>query len=42
MVCGVDFNMKASPLPPPPPVTDIEMNKAQLTCRGGGGLTQSI
>ena len=34
MVCGVDFTMKASPLPPPP-VSTIEMNKAQLT--GGKG-----
>ena len=30
MVPGVDFTMKASPLPPPPPVSDIEMNMAQL------------
>ena len=28
MVCGVDFIMEASPLPPSLPVTDIEMNKA--------------
>ena len=28
MVCGVDFTMEASPLPPPLPVGDIEMNKA--------------
>ena len=28
MVCGVDFTMEASPLPPPLPVSDIEMNKA--------------
>ena len=30
MFCGVDFTMKASPLPPPPPVSAIEMSKAQL------------
>ena len=28
MVCGVDFTMEATPLPPPLPVGDIEMNKA--------------
>ena len=28
MVCGVDFTMEASLLPPPLPVSDIEMNKA--------------
>ena len=28
MVCGVDFIMEASPLPPSLPVSDIEMNKA--------------
>ena len=28
MVCGVDFTMEASALPPPLPVGDIEMNKA--------------
>ena len=28
MVCCVDFTMKASPLPPPLPVCDTEMNKA--------------
>ena len=28
MVCGVDFTMEASPLPPPLPVGGIEMNKA--------------
>ena len=26
MVCGVDFTMEDSPLPPPLPVSDIEMN----------------
>ena len=31
MVFGVDFTMKASLLPPSPPVSDIEMNMAQLT-----------
>ena len=31
MICAVDFTMKASPLPPPPQLSDIEMNKAQLT-----------
>ena len=30
MVFGVDFTMKTSPLPPPPPVGDVEMNMAQL------------
>ena len=29
MVCGVDFIMEASPLPPSLPVSDIEMNKFQ-------------
>ena len=28
MVCGVDFTMEASALPPPLPVGDIEMNMA--------------
>ena len=28
MVCGVDFTMEASALPPLLPVGDIEMNKA--------------
>ena len=28
MVCGVDFIMEASPLPPSLPVSDIEMNEA--------------
>ena len=28
MVCGVDFTMEGGPLPPPLPVSDIEMNKA--------------
>ena len=27
MVFAVDFTIEASPLPPPPPVSDIEMNK---------------
>ena len=30
MVCGVDFTMEDSALPPPLPVSDIEMNKANL------------
>ena len=28
MVCGVDFTVEASPFPPPFPVGEIEMNKA--------------
>ena len=28
MVCGVDFTMETSPLLPPLPVGDIEINKA--------------
>ena len=31
MVFVVNFTMKASPLPPPLPVSAIEMNMAQLT-----------
>ena len=42
MVCAVDFTMKASPLTPPSPVSDIEMNIAQLTRGGGGGLHQKL
>ena len=41
MVCAVDLTMKASPLPPLSSVSDVEMNKAQLACDGGGGLTKS-
>ena len=29
MVCGVDFTMEASALPPPLTIGDIEMNKAK-------------
>ena len=42
MVCGVDFTMDASPLPLLPLVSAIEMNKAQLTQGGGGGLAQKL
>ena len=42
IVCAVDFTMMASPLPPPHPVSDIEINKAQLTCGGGGGVAQKL
>ena len=42
MFCGVDFTMEASPLPPPLPVSDIEMNKANLYEGEGGGLAQKL
>ena len=41
MVCAVDFTLKASPFPFHPPVSESEMNMAQLTVfnmRGRGRI----
>ena len=41
MVCGVDFTMEASPLSPPLPVGEIEMNKANYYEGQGEDLPKS-